>query len=47
MCFDIVVGLAWSYSLRGMPAIAYLLVGSPMLDRSKVIIQIKRDTFVL
>jgi len=33
--------------LRAMLAVAKLLVGSPMSDRSKVMTQTKRDTLVL
>ena len=33
--------------LRAMLAVAKLLVGSPMPDRSKVMTQTKRDTLVL
>jgi hypothetical protein len=33
--------------LRAMPVVGYLLVGFPMPDRSKVMIQTKRDTLAL
>jgi hypothetical protein len=33
--------------LRAMPAVAWLLAGPPMPDRSKVVTQVKRDTLVL
>jgi hypothetical protein len=33
--------------LRAMPAVAYLLAGLPMPDRSKMMTQTKRDTLVL
>jgi hypothetical protein len=33
--------------LRAVPAVAQLLVGSPMPDRSKAMIQTKRDILVL
>jgi hypothetical protein len=33
--------------LRAKPAVAQLLAGTPMPDRSKVMTQIKRDTLIL
>jgi hypothetical protein len=40
-------GLSGQKTLRAMPAVALLLVGPPLLDRSKVMTQTKRDTLVL
>jgi hypothetical protein len=40
-------GLRGHMFLRAMPAVAYQLVGSPMPDRSKGMIQTKRDTLAL
>jgi hypothetical protein len=40
-------GLSAPETLRAMPAVAQLLVGSPMLDRSRGRSQMKRDTLIL
>ena len=40
-------GLCDSVTRRVMPAVAYLMVGSPMPDRSKGRAQTNRDTLVL
>jgi hypothetical protein len=40
-------GLSAPKTLRAMPAVAYLLVGSPMPDRSRGRSQTKRDILVL
>jgi hypothetical protein len=46
--FEVVVGgLCGQMTLRAMPAVAQLLVGPPMLGRSKGMIQTKKDTLVL
>jgi len=45
--FDIVVGLARSYDPESYAGGSLLLVGSPMLDRSKVMTQAKRDVLAL
>jgi hypothetical protein len=41
------LGLSAPETLSAMPAVAYLLVGSPMPDRSRGRSQTKRDTLVL
>jgi hypothetical protein len=46
-CFDIVVGLAWSYDSESYAGGSIAAGGSPMPDRSKVMIQTKRDTLAL
>jgi hypothetical protein len=40
-------GLRGQMILRAMPAVALLLAGSPLPDRSKVMTQTKRDTLFL
>jgi hypothetical protein len=40
-------GLSGQIIPRAMPAVALLLVGPPLPDRSKVMTQTKRDTLVL
>jgi len=40
-------GLRGHISLRAMLGVAWLLVGPPMPDRSKVMARAKRDTLVL
>jgi len=45
--FDIVVRLARSYDPESYAGGSLLLVGSPMLDRSKLMTQTKRDALAL
>jgi hypothetical protein len=45
--FDVVAGLAWSCDPESLLAIVMLLVWHHVPDRSKVMIQTKRDTLVL
>jgi hypothetical protein len=40
---DVSVGLARSHDPETTPAVAYLLIGSPMPDRSKVMLQTKEE----
>jgi hypothetical protein len=45
--FDVVVGLTWSYDPESYAGGSLAVVESPMPDRSKVMIQTKRDTLAL
>jgi len=44
---DVVVGLVLSNNPEFVVAVALLLAGPPMMDRSKVMTQTKRDILVL
>lgn len=44
--FDVVEGLRDQGIQRAMPAVASLLAGSPMSDRSKMVTHVERDTLV-
>jgi hypothetical protein len=45
--FDVVVGLAWSHDPESCVGGSVATGRTPMPDRSKVMIQTKRDTLVL
>jgi len=45
--FDVVVGLPRSYDPESYAGGSLLLIGSPMPDRSKVMIQTERDALAL